>query len=51
MIGVQIRPTEGTMEQGPDIVGKPDPKTREARTVLWTEQGCPDVPADMKSPA
>lgn len=27
MIGVQIRPVEGTMEQGPDIVGKPDPKT------------------------
>lgn len=27
MIGVQIRPIKGTMEQGPDLVGKPYPKT------------------------
>lgn len=27
MTGVQIRPVEGTMEQGPDLVGKPYPKT------------------------
>lgn len=38
MIGVQIRPIEGTMEQRHDIVGKPDPKT-ETRAVLWTEEG------------
>lgn len=38
MIGIQIRPIEGAMEQGPDIVGKPDSKT-EKRAVLWTEEG------------
>lgn len=41
MSGVQVRSLEGTVEQGPDMVGKPYPK-RGVRTVLRGEGGCPD---------